>query len=201
MLRSHYAEGDRHPAKQFQWYFACSHGPSQGINDPNKKNAKKNKFPWKKEKRWKIQLKNHTWRCCQNLMATFLFPPQTKPSEERKWCSDVAAPGIRSYMPCHRYIQLRQSPIVHVSRYDQSLGPSKNVWRLWWEHTLGFCWHDGWRDIKCQKCDVFSNTLSLLFSDMKTYVEIGRDEMERQWWCDVFEISFLKDWIWQTSNT
>lgn len=71
-------------------------------------------------------------------MAKSLFPPQTKPSEQRKWCSDVAAPGIKSYMPCHRYIQLRQSPIVHVSRYDQSLGPSKNVWRLWWEHTLVF---------------------------------------------------------------
>ena len=48
----------------------------------------------------------------------------------------------------------------------------------------------------------FKHTLFFFVSDMKTYyLEIGRDEKERQRWCDVFEMSFLKDWTWKTSNT
>lgn len=106
-------------------------------------------------------------------------------AEMVQWCCGAWDQKLHALPPVYSAAAISNCPRVKVRSVPGTL--KKRVTSLVGAY-LGFGWHDGWRDIKCQ-------------SVMKKYLENGKNEMERQRWCDVFEMSFLKDWIWQTSNT
>ena len=115
-----------------------------------------------------------------------------------QWCCGAWDQKLHALPPVYSAAAISNCPRVKVRSVPGTL--KKRVTSLVGAY-LGFCWHDGWRDIKCQSVMSFSKHTLFAFSDMKKYLENGKDEIERQWWCDVFQMSFLQDWIWQTSNT